>query len=695
MLDLLPTLIWYWMSSEEGIIRQLVQELADFIFCDVFIDKAVGSTATIGLKVGSTGKTLSGYGESRIENVLCLSFETGFLIAQTRLVNFRRCKSWATAVASAVGFQLVTDDAGAFTGDLTFENCQAVAPDDGSGKCFSVVCNQTTASMHGIRFTECIGYKGDRVFELNITAGTSIADIWIDRCQADGSGGTGSNSVYMSAAAGVIENVHITDNFFSGGDDDVVSVAVGGTGVIRSFEIDGNWIGPQAANKYAINVFQCSAFKIHHNTIVNANYAAGAAIVTGGVATSFIISDNLLYRNTGATTVAYMVQIGAGADRFIVANNEHSGLATTATVLDGSTATVRHIFDYGVFSDPITLTNEGLHLLDTNASHDLIVKPGSDLTADRIITITTGDAARTLTLSGNPTLADWFDQSVKVADSPQFAGVNVGHATDTTVSRVSAGDIQIEANIVYRAGGTDVPVADGGTGSSTAAGAATNLGLGTGDSPQFTAVNVGHASDTTVTRVSAGVAAIEGLNIARATGALTDNAVVRADGTVGGVQNSAFLVDDSGHVSSFGGNIAFPATQAASADANTLDDYEEGTWTPSLGGNTTYTAQVGHYRKIGSVVHIWCYLLISVIGTGSTTTISGLPFTSAAGLGTAFSVGYFTGLATNVVSIAGFVDASASTLAFSILTAAAAGVTYPGAIFGSNTTIVVSGSYHV
>jgi hypothetical protein len=43
--------------------------------------------------------------------------------------------------------------------------------------------------------------------------------------------------------------------------------------------------------------------------------------------------------------------------------------------------------------------------------------------------------------------------------------------------------------------------------------ARTNLGLGTGDSPQFTAVNVGNASDTTITRASAGVIAVEGSNV--------------------------------------------------------------------------------------------------------------------------------------------------------------------------------------
>jgi hypothetical protein len=47
----------------------------------------------------------------------------------------------------------------------------------------------------------------------------------------------------------------------------------------------------------------------------------------------------------------------------------------------------------------------------------------------------------------------------------------------------------------------------------TASTARTNIGLGTGDSPQFTAINVGNASDTTVTRASAGVIAVEGSNV--------------------------------------------------------------------------------------------------------------------------------------------------------------------------------------
>ena len=68
---------------------------------------------------------------------------------------------------------------------------------------------------------------------------------------------------------------------------------------------------------------------------------------------------------------------------------------------------------------------------------------------------------------------------VGTGDSPQFTAVNVGAATDTTVARASAGDINVEGNLIYRAGGTDLPVADGGTGASTLTANAVLTGNGT------------------------------------------------------------------------------------------------------------------------------------------------------------------------------------------------------------------------
>jgi hypothetical protein len=55
--------------------------------------------------------------------------------------------------------------------------------------------------------------------------------------------------------------------------------------------------------------------------------------------------------------------------------------------------------------------------------------------------------------------------------------LELGDASDTTLARSSAGNITIEGNLVYRAGGTDVPITDGGTGSSTAADARTALAV--------------------------------------------------------------------------------------------------------------------------------------------------------------------------------------------------------------------------
>jgi hypothetical protein len=87
--------------------------------------------------------------------------------------------------------------------------------------------------------------------------------------------------------------------------------------------------------------------------------------------------------------------------------------------------------------------------------------------------------------------------------------------------------------------------------------------------------------------------------------------------------------------SSAGIGIAFPATQAASSDANTLDDYEEGTWTPTLRGSSTagsYTISVSsaNYTKIGRQVTVSCQFNTTAVGSAGTgyAQITGLPFTN-------------------------------------------------------------------
>lgn len=66
----------------------------------------------------------------------------------------------------------------------------------------------------------------------------------------------------------------------------------------------------------------------------------------------------------------------------------------------------------------VYLNNTGLKIRDTNASHGLSIVPGSDLTADRTFTLTTGDSNRTLTLNADVTVSVFGASLVDDADAP-------------------------------------------------------------------------------------------------------------------------------------------------------------------------------------------------------------------------------------------------------------------------------------
>lgn len=79
--------------------------------------------------------------------------------------------------------------------------------------------------------------------------------------------------------------------------------------------------------------------------------------------------------------------------------------------------------------------------------------------------------------------------------------------------------------------------------------------------------------------------------------------------------------------------VAFPATQVASADANTLDDYEEGTWTPTLtfdtpgNLNVAYSFNTGTYTKKGREITLHCSLAATTFT--HTTAVGSLRVTGA------------------------------------------------------------------
>jgi hypothetical protein len=107
------------------------------------------------------------------------------------------------------------------------------------------------------------------------------------------------------------------------------------------------------------------------------------------------------------------------------------------------------INDGDTLSTGLTFPNTGLHILDTNASHDLIIAPGSNITADRTLTITTGDSDRTLTISGNATI----DQDLSVTADPTFNSVQINDSNDSHQLQFLAGsDLSADRTLTITTG---------------------------------------------------------------------------------------------------------------------------------------------------------------------------------------------------------------------------------------------------
>ena len=118
-------------------------------------------------------------------------------------------------------------------------------------------------------------------------------------------------------------------------------------------------------------------------------------------------------------------------------------------------------------------------------------------------------AGNGLTKNGNTIDAVGTADKISVsADAITIATTYVGQTSITTTGTIGTGTWEA----------TDVAVAHGGTGASTALAARTNLGIGEGDSPMLTTIEVGHATDSTLARSSAGVLSVEGNVIYHATG---------------------------------------------------------------------------------------------------------------------------------------------------------------------------------
>ena len=148
-------------------------------------------------------------------------------------------------------------------------------------------------------------------------------------------------------------------------------------------------------------------------------------------------------------------------------------------------------------------------------------------------------------------------------------------------------------------------------------------------------------------------------------------------------------------------NIQFPATQVASANANNLDDYEEGTYTITTNANLTASGSyaVFQYTKIGRQVTVNGGLVVSSVSSTNDVTIS-LPFTAKASptSGQSTSVGSVypvSGVATGDAGLVILVGASSSIMSFGKVNNNGATVSLKNSDLAASDELLVTITYFV
>ena len=184
---------------------------------------------------------------------------------------------------------------------------------------------------------------------------------------------------------------------------------------------------------------------------------------------------------------------------------------------------------------------------------------GSGLEVDTPITASGNISASGIITAEGLVISD----DATITDDLTVSGqIELGHASDTSLTRASSGDVNIEGNIIYRAGGTDVPVADGGTGVGTLTDGGVLLGNGTGAIQAMAVLTDGQmiVGDGTTDPV-----AESGATLRTSIGVGATNNVIFNHITASGNISSSGAIQSTGNISTDG---AINATSADFGDGN-------------------------------------------------------------------------------------------------------------------------------
>lgn len=331
---------------------------------------------------------------------------------------------------------------------------------------------------------------------------------------------------------------------------------------------------------------------------------------------------------------AYITLVDTSGNLEIVKCTSHSAAADTFTCTRGQDGTTARAFS----------ANDLFELRVTKATLDTLRDVASQTsgTLDGVIIGGGTPAAITgTTITANTGFSGALNGTVGATTPATGAFTTLTATGNVTLGDASGDSVTINASTVGCANGLNFD-------SNTFVIDSTNNRVGIGTSSPAQKLHVyGNAVDTTAQITKNGTDSIlVGVDSEAYVGAGYGAIAFRTGGFTSAYDKAKldtsgnFLVGVSSATTNGGkietsNGITFPATQSACSNANTLDDYEEGTWTPSLSFTTsstglTYSIQKGKYTKIGNLVTIQCHLALSSLGSASgTPRITGLPFSGS------------------------------------------------------------------